>query len=307
MMLHWAAQPVSYSDGTTISLRRPVITLTNWRDGRPKESLMISARIANAVHGLGLLEAVPEEALQALADPDDSDGDGISGRPNFVWDKTAQKKVIGRFGWKANQPTLRQQAADAFVGDMGITSPVNPHENYTETQYDRLRPAPSGGEPELPERLLNHVTTYLQTLAPPAQRGPTDTMVRQGATLFSSVGCVKCHVSTLHTGNSPDVPELAHQTIHPYSDLLLHDMGEDLADGRPDGEATGTEWRTAPLWGIGLQFAVNGHTTLLHDGRARNAEEAILWHGGEAARSRQAFQQLPAADRVALLDFLNSL
>lgn len=305
--LTWTPLPMSYADGTTITLRKPVITLTEWRDGAPAQPLLISPRIANAVHGLGLLEAVPAAALQALADPDDTDGNGISGRPNWVWDKTANQKVIGRFGWKANEPSLRQQTADAFRGDLGITSPVNPQENNTDAQRERLSGAPSGGNPELPENLLKHVTTYLQTLAPPARRDTTEASIRQGEVLFARLGCVLCHVSTLKTGESPEVPELAHQTLHPYTDLLLHDMGEGLADGRPDGEATGTEWRTAPLWGMGLQFAVNGHTTLLHDGRARNAEEAILWHDGEAAKSRQAFQQLDAADRVCLLDFLNSL
>ena len=268
---------------------------------------MVSLRIANAVHGLGLLEAVLEADIRANADPDDADGDGISGRLNMVWDKTEQKLVLGRFGWKANQPSLRQQTADAFNGDIGITSPVNPRQNNTEAQRERVSSAPSGGEPELPENLLKHVVTYLRTLAPPAQRDTNDAAVIQGGQLFATLNCAKCHQPTLRTGEFPDVPELAHHPIHPYTDLLLHDMGAGLADGRPDGEATGTEWRTPPLWGMGLQQAVNGHTTLLHDGRARNTEEAILWHGGEAAKSQQDFLKLSPDDRAALLAFLDSL
>jgi CxxC motif-containing protein (DUF1111 family) len=304
--LQWSDHPMSYADGSQVVLRKPVITLSDWRDGEPG-ALLTSPRIANAAHGLGLLETVPDATLRSLADPDDADGDGISGRPNMVWDKTAQRMVLGRFGWKANQPSLRQQTADAFAGDIGITSPVNPHENYTEAQRGRLSKAPSGGDPELPENLLAHVVTYLRTLAPPARRDRTDTNVRRGTALFTSLRCAKCHVPTLQTGNSPNLPELANKTIHPYTDLLLHDMGDDLADGRPDGEATGSEWRTPPLWGMGLQAAVNDHTTLLHDGRARNAEEAILWHSGEATTSRRAFQALPAEDRAAVLAFLSSL
>jgi len=305
--VHWALQSVTYPDGRQVQLRKPLIEIHHWRDGEPTRPLMLSPRIANAVHGLGLLEAVPEADIRANADPDDADGDGISGRVNRVWDKTEQKLVLGRFGWKANQPSLRQQTADAFNGDMGITSPVDPHQNNTGAQQERLSGAPSGGEPELPENLLKHVVTYLRTLAPPARRDTKDATVLRGSQLFTTLDCARCHMPTLKTGDFPDVPELAYHTIHPYTDLLLHDMGEGLADGRPDGEATGNEWRTAPLWGMGLQFAVNGHTTLLHDGRARDAEEAILWHGGEAAKSQQAFLHLPPEDRAALLTFLSSL
>ena len=305
--VHWSPQPVTYPDGRHVQLRKPLIEIRHWRDGPPGEPLMVSLRIANAVHGLGLLEAVLEADIRANADPDDADGDGISGRLNMVWDKTEQKLVLGRFGWKANQPSLRQQTADAFNGDIGITSPVNPRQNNTEAQRERVSSAPSGGEPELPENLLKHVVTYLRTLAPPAQRDTNDAAVIQGGQLFATLNCAKCHQPTLRTGEFPDVPELAHHPIHPYTDLLLHDMGAGLADGRPDGEATGTEWRTPPLWGMGLQQAVNGHTTLLHDGRARNTEEAILWHGGEAAKSQQDFLKLSPDDRAALLAFLDSL
>jgi CxxC motif-containing protein (DUF1111 family) len=306
--VRWDEQSaITYPDGRQVRLRKPVLNLRQWRDGQPTETLLLSPRIANAVHGLGLLEAVPDAGIRAAADPDDADGDGISGRVNTVWDKTQLRPALGRFGWKANEPSLRQQTADAFNGDMGITSPVNPQQNNREAQQKRLSSAPSGGEPELPENLLNHVVTYLRTLAPPAPRNTTNAVVLQGRELFTRLECAKCHLPALTTGDFPDIPELAHRTFHPFTDLLLHDMGDGLADGRPDGEATGNEWRTPPLWGMGLQMAVNGHTTLLHDGRARDAEEAILWHGGEASQSQQAFLALSPDERAALLAFLNSL
>tara|TARA_B100000674_G_C37922578_1_gene953977 strand:- start:1168 stop:1938 length:771 start_codon:yes stop_codon:yes gene_type:complete len=256
-----------------------------------------------------LLAAVDDETLRAQADPNDLDGDGISGKVNTVWDYEGKKLVTGRFGWKANQPSLRQQTAGAFVGDLGITSPLFPDENHT-TSYAELHKfvsMPNDEQPELTAKILQRVTAYLQTLAPPARRDVSDPTVRQGQRLFAAMKCASCHTPELKTGDFHELAELRNQTIRPYTDLLLHDMGKGLADGREDFEASGQEWRTPPLWGIGLQERVNGHTTLLHDGRARNLTEAILWHGGEAENSREQFLNSTKKERLALLSFLQSL
>ncbi|HEY0096255.1 MAG TPA: di-heme oxidoredictase family protein, partial [Archangium sp.] len=211
-----------------------------------------------------------------------------------------------RFGWKANQPSLRQQNAGAFRGDIGITSDLFPEEDCPPAQA-ACRAAPSGGAPELDAQKLEHVTFYTRMLAVPARRNVDDSEVLRGRRLFRELDCAACHVPRLETGIVEDAPELSKQVIFPYTDLLLHDMGAELADDRPDFEATGREWRTPPLWGIGLVETVNRHTRFLHDGRARSLEEAILWHGGEAERSREHFRELSAPDRAALLRFLESL
>ncbi len=302
----------SYPDGTAYRLRRPTYQL-EFAYGSPGDDLLMSPRVAQAVTGLGLLEAVPESAILALADPADSDADGISGRPNRVWDIATNTTVLGRFGWKSGQPSLLQQTASAFRGDIGITSDLCREENTTAGQLAAMEAsdvppaALTSEDPEIGEKTLDRVTTYLRTLAPPARRNHADPEVLRGKALFASLNCTACHTPTLRTAADAALPELADQTIHPYTDLLLHDMGADLADGRPEFEADGREWRTAPLWGIGLVEAVNGHTHFLHDGRARNLEEAVLWHGGEAAESRDAFKNLPADKRSDLLKFLNSL
>jgi CxxC motif-containing protein (DUF1111 family) len=244
--------------------------------------------------------------LLARADPDDTDENGISGRPNRVWDVASGSVMLGRFGWKANQPRLEQQNSGAFLGDIGITSPLFPRENCTSAQPD-CSDAPSGGAPELDADHVTQVDYYSKYLAVPARRDYTDPEVRRGEALFGELGCANCHTTTFKTGIVVDDPELSSQTIHPYTDLLLHDMGEALADGRPDFEADGNEWRTPPLWGIGLFEDVNDHTRYLHDGRARNLEEAVLWHGGEAEATTHAFKALSQTERDALLRFLGSL
>ncbi|HEX4981904.1 MAG TPA: di-heme oxidoredictase family protein, partial [Ilumatobacteraceae bacterium] len=254
--------------------------------------------------GVGLLEALPDDTLLALADPDDADGDGISGRVNRVLDPSGAL-VIGRFGWKANVATVEQQTAGAFHGDIGITSRLQPDQDCTDAQ-PQCRAAIDGGEPELDDQKLERVTFYTRTLAVPARRDVDDADISAGARVFDELGCSSCHRPQLSTGDA-EVGATANQTIHPYTDLLLHDMGPALADDRPDGEATGSEWRTAPLWGIGLIDDVNDHTRLLHDGRARDVEEAILWHGGEAAAAQGRFRQLDAAARDQLLRFVDSL
>ena len=213
--------------------------------------------------------------------------------------------VIGRFGWKANVATVEQQTAGAFHGDIGITSTLHPEQDCTDAQPE-CRAAIDGGQPELDDAKLERVTFYTRTLAVPARRDVGDPETDAGARLFDELGCSSCHRPELHTGEA-EIAATSNQTIRPYTDLLLHDMGEGLADDRPDGEASGSEWRTAPLWGIGLIDDVNGHTRLLHDGRARNVEEAILWHGGEAAAAQARFVQLDASARAQLLAFLDSL
>lgn len=298
--------PGTFTDGAPYALRRPSYAVDRLGYGPLAPDAMMSPRTAPFLIGLGLLEAVPESAILAISDPDDRDGDGISGRPNRVWDVERQQAVLGRFGWKANQPSLRQQNAGAFNGDMGITSTLFPTEGCT-TGQTACAQAATGPTPQLGEALLQDVTFYTANLAVPARRDIADPLVRRGGRLFEASGCAGCHVPTLETGTLEGLPELSRQRIHPYTDLLLHDMGEALADHRPDFEASGTEWRTPPLWGIGLVQIVNRHTLLLHDGRARGFAEAILWHGGEAERARDAFRSMPKADRDALVRFLESL
>ncbi len=296
----------AFADGTPYSLRQPTYQIAGLGYGELHPDTMVSPRVAQTMVGMGLLEAVPEATLLALADPSDADGDGISGRPNYVWDVGAGQRALGRFGWKANQPTVRQQVASAFLGDIGITTRLFPEENCADFQLACLAAA-RGGAPEIDEDDFEKVVLYASALAVPARRGLDDPLALQGERLFNEAGCVACHVPTLETGTHATIPALSGQTIHPYTDLLLHDMGEGLADGRPDFEATGQEWRTPPLWGIGLVQTVNHHTFLLHDGRARSVSEAILWHGGEAEAARRRFVRMTQAEREALVAFLESL
>ena len=298
--------PGQYPDGTAYSLRRPTYVIVEPALGRLHPEVMISPRIAPAIIGMGLLEAIPEERILALADPEDADGDGISGRVNRVWDIRRGQAAVGRFGWKANQPTVEQQGAGAFHGDIGITSSLFPTDNCPPAQT-ACRQAPTGGSPEMPDDRLAKVTLYVQTLAVPAMRRVDDPEVRQGARLFVEAQCAACHTPRHVTAADYPVRPLRDQVIFPYTDLLLHDMGAGLADGRPDGLASGREWRTPPLWGLGLIEVVNGHSMLLHDGRARNIEEAILWHGGEAQQSRDYFKSLSSEERAALLEFLEAI
>lgn len=293
---------VTLADGTVVVLRRPIISLGSPSAPLPGD-LLLSPRMPRPVFGLGLLEAVAEEILLQLEDPADADGDGISGRVNRVWNVQTQRTEVGRFGWKANQPTLLQQTARAYQQDIGVTTTLFP----TESSFGQ--PADDGREddPELTDEILEAATFYVQTLAVPAPRDVNSPQVRRGEALFEQIKCASCHTPTLETGTLEGVPEVSHQTIHPYTDLLLHDMGPDLADGRPDFLANGREWRTPPLWGIGLTRVVNGRFRLLHDGRARSILEAILWHGGEAEDARLEVEAMSAADLEALLAFLESL
>ena len=305
-LVRYEEVPGQYADGTAYSLRRPRYVLTNLNYGPLVPGTLVSPRVAPIMAGAGLLEAIPEAAILALADATDRDGDGIRGRPNRVWDARAKRVALGRFGWKAEQPTVFQQTATAFNEDIGITSTLLPEENFTPAQRIPAGLA-SGGSPEISDKILHDVVLYARLLAVPARRGADKPDVLRGEKLFTDLGCAKCHTPQFTTGSVPDLPELSRLRIQPYSDLLLHDMGDELSDRRPSFAAGGNDWRTPPLWGLGLIEKVNGHTNLLHDGRARGLAEAILWHDGESAKSRDQFRALPAADRRALLVFLNSL
>ena len=297
--------PGVFADGEPYSLRRPTYQFRKLAFGAMNTETLVSPRVAPAVVGMGLLEAIPEADILSAADPDDADGDGISGRVNMVWDERKRAMSLGRFGWKSNVPTVEQQTAGAFLGDLGVTSELFPEENCTGPQEDCMD-APNGGSPEIGEKRLADVVFYTQTLAVPAMRDIRDPQVQKGAQVFVQAGCAVCHTPQ-HTTGPHEIEALSSQTIYPYTDLLLHDMGPELADGRPDFGADGQEWRTPPLWGIGLVETVNGHTMFLHDGRARNLTEAILWHGGEGAAARDAFKALTKEEREALIRFLNSL
>lgn len=300
--------PGEFADGTEYSLRAPTYSIEDLAYGPLGDDILLSPRLAQQIIGVGLLEAIPEADVVAAADPDDDDGDGISGRPNTVWNPRTEQLELGRFGWKANVPTVEAQAAGAFNGDIGVTSTLLPHDSCTETQTE-CGAAPDGGDPEVTDSRLGSVTFYTRTLAVPAMRDADADEVTRGSALFGEFGCASCHTPTQRTGSAPevDISALADQTIHPYTDLLLHDMGDGLADGRPDFAATGSEWRTAPLWGIGLIAEVNGRRFLLHDGRARTLEEAIMWHGGEAADAAARFRSASADDRSDLVAFLEAL
>lgn len=304
--LRYSTEQVRFADGSEVELRRPEIELNDLAYGDMHPETRMSLRIAPPMIGLGLLEAIPEEALLANADPDDRNGDGISGRPNRVFDQTSRQTVIGRFGWKAGQPSLNQQNADAFFNDMGLSTSLFSGNSCTDRQTE-CRAMPDGGEPEVSDDILAQVLFYTRNLGVPARRNVDDPQVLAGKTLFHRAGCQSCHVPQFTTAADAAEPELANQLIRPYTDLLLHDMGEGLADDRAEFEANGREWRTPPLWGIGLTQAVSGHTQFLHDGRARNLLEAILWHGGEAEKARQIVLGYDQNERTALLSFLESL
>jgi CxxC motif-containing protein (DUF1111 family) len=301
-VLDWIEIVETLHDGTPVALRRPIVTFDDPSAPLPAAAL-VSSRVGPAVFGLGLLEAVAEEDILAIAREQRASADGISGRPNRVWDIAQQRHVVGRFGWKANEPTLLQQTAHAYQEDMGVTNALFPVES---SQGQSAHEDGLADDPEIADAVLDVTTVYVQTLGVPAHRSLQDPQVQAGRDLFESVGCAACHVPRLETGDH-ELAELSRQTIFPFTDLLLHDMGPGLADGRPDFDATGSEWRTPPLWGVGLLETVNGRLELMHDGRARDFLEAILWHGGEAQPARERFRGLAARDRTALVEFLRSL
>ncbi|PMQ12891.1 hypothetical protein PseAD21_06300 [Pseudomonas sp. AD21] len=302
--------PIRFKDGTEVELRKPVLQFSQLGYGPMHPDTRFSARVAPPMIGLGLLEAIPEEAILANAAAQAQNNKGINGRPNQVWDDAQQKTVMGRFGWKAGQPNLNQQNVHAFSGDMGLTTSLRPFDDCTDAQT-ACKQAPNGngpdGEPEVSDNILRLVLFYTRNLAVPARRGVNDADVIAGKNLFFQAGCDSCHTPKYTTVANAAEPELANQVIRPYSDLLLHDMGDGLADNRTEFQASGRDWRPPPLWGIGLTQAVSGHTQFLHDGRARNLLEAVLWHGGEAQKAQQQVLSFNAEQRAALLAFLNSL
>ncbi len=303
---------VKLSDGETAHLRQPTYTAEDLDYGPLAAGAMLSPRVAPPMIGLGLLEAIPAADILAGADPDDADGDGISGRAQIVWSFEYDQPMLGRFGLKAGAPTIREQSASAFAGDLGLSNPIfqAPWGDCTEAQAE-CRSAPHGdGDARIHEvdaEGLDLVTFYSRNLAVPARRDIDDPEVLRGKEMFHSVGCASCHTPKFVTHRLEDQPEQSFQLIWPHSDLLLHDMGEGLADNRPEGRASGREWRTAPLWGIGLTETVSGHSYFLHDGRARSLLEAVLWHGGEAQTARDAVVEMPKQDRAALIRYLESL
>jgi CxxC motif-containing protein (DUF1111 family) len=300
----WEKHIFRFADGSTVELRKPVIQLKHLNFGPLSEGVMMSLRNSQAIFGLGYLEAVSESDILALADL--QKGQGLNGRPNYVRDDINDKMAIGRFGWKANQPSIKQQIANAFLSDIGITSPIYPEQNCPPVQKECLTEKFSS-KVELRDELWESLTFWILSLDAPAPRGSDKPAVRRGEKLFEAAKCAQCHVPELKTGQFDALPSLSGRTIRPYTDMLLHDMGPDLADGRPDFQASGIDWRTPPLWGIGLSKQVNGSSSFLHDGRARNVLEAIVWHGGEAAASRNRFAKLSKREREDLIAFVQSL
>lgn len=317
-----------FADGTRYTLQRPVYAFTDLGYGPMAKDVLVSPRIAPHMAGLGLIEAIPESEILANARDQAAAPGPIKGQPNRVWDAFAQREVVGRFGWKANTGSIAHQSAGAFLGDMGITSSVNGREACTTAQTDCLAAPHGGGKrsghdgllpaalasaqvPEIDDETLGHVIFYTSTLAPAARRKPDDPQVLRGQALFAQAQCAACHRPAYVTGEPlfPRLtsPKVAGQRIWPYTDLLLHDMGPDLADGRPDFLANGRQWKTPPLWGIGLFRDVNGHQRLLHDSRANGVLEAVLWHGGEAQTAKEQVLKLPKRDRDALVKFVESL
>jgi CxxC motif-containing protein (DUF1111 family) len=302
VMITYTEKAYTFGDGEPYSLRFPRYELQNPYIPLPADLLM-SPRIAPPVFGLGLLQAVPESDILALADPDDQNDDGISGKPNYVWNVAEQTKTLGRFGWKASNPTVLQQSAGAYNEDMGITSYMFRNESsWNQPQYDGLI-----DETEVSDSILHSVEFYVRTLAVPSRRGADNAVVLAGKKIFMEAKCAACHVPKFRTATDVAFKEVSNQVIFPYTDLLLHDMGDGLADNRPDFDANGREWRTSPLWGIGLTRIVNGHQNFLHDGRARTLMEAIMWHGGEAEQAKDYVSSLAGTDRDALIKFIESL
>ncbi|TCL00454.1 CxxC motif-containing protein (DUF1111 family) [Shimia isoporae] len=303
---------IGLAGGETAILREPHYQL-DLKLGPLGEDAMVSPRVAPAMIGLGLLEAIPSDDILALADPEDLNGDGISGRANVVMSAEFGTQMLGRFGHKATLPTVSEQTAAAFSADLGISTPVFPwHWGDCTAEQVNCREAPHGNDIEregleVDSQTMAVLNLYSRNLGVPARENVDDPQVLRGKALFHEAGCAACHVPKHVTHRLKEDVTGSFQLIWPYTDLLLHDMGDGLADGRPDGLASGREWRTAPLWGLGLVEQVGGQQGYLHDGRARTVLEAILWHGGEAAVSQEKVVAMTPKDRAALLAFLESL
>ncbi len=312
MEIAYEELPVTLADGGIVRLRKPRYRAAELNYGPMAPGAMLSPRVAPPMIGMGLLEAIPDADILARADPEDRNGDGISGRPNRVWSEIDGKVMLGRFGWKAGEASVAAQSAHAFAGDMGLSSALAPDAwgDCSAAQAD-CRRAPDGRDAkegvEVTRQMLDLVVFYARNLAVPARPNAAAPEVLAGKRIFHAAGCAACHNPSFTTRADSAELEQSAQKIWPYTDLLLHDMGEGLADNRPESAADGREWRTAPLWGLGLTEIVSGHTQLLHDGRARNPLEAILWHGGEAEAAKQRVIAMPKKEREALLAFLRSL
>jgi len=304
VFIDWVNSNFTFPDGSTIELRKPSVRVENLNFGPLADNVMISLRNTQAILGMGYLEAISEKDI--LKQVEKQKAMGLNGRPNYVRDDINKKISLGRFGWKANQPSIKQQVASAFLADIGINSAIYPEQSCTPVQKECLA-AISGKEPELRDELWEPITFWSQSLDVPAQRNRETAEFKTGEKLFESAGCSGCHVPEMRTGKYAAVPQLSNKLIRPYTDLLLHDMGPDLADGRPDFKASGSDWRTPPLWGIGLSMQVNASNSFLHDGRARNLLEAIVWHGGEAKTSRDKFIAFTKKQRDELIYFLSSI
>ncbi len=304
LFLDWEEHTVAFADGETVSLRKPKLRIENLKFGELGDGTMMSLRMAQPLVGIGFLEAVPEQALLAIARMQRALN--FNGRPNRVWDAVNKRMALGRFGWKANVPSLKQQIAAAALGDMGVNSNLFPEQNCPPVQTICAKQLP-GNFPEIIDHEIDALELWLQGLAVPARRDVADSGVRRGAELFARAQCAVCHVPDMKTGKFSNLPQLSDQVFHAYTDLLLHDMGEELADGRPDFAAGPRDWRTPALWGLGLSQTVSGGTAMLHDGRARNVSEAILWHGGEAESAREAFRAMTKQEREALVRFVEAI
>jgi CxxC motif-containing protein (DUF1111 family) len=296
----YAEEPGRYGDGEAYSLRRPTYSIEHLAFGPLDPRTMISPRLAPQTVGLGLLQAMDESTILGFAAAN-------GGKANRVWDERRHETVLGRFGWKATQPTLEQQAMLAFRNDIGITNDLYPGENCPAVQKACASAPAADARPELEPLRKDAIVVHTYALAVPARRRLDDPSALHGEAVFKDIGCAKCHVPEMTTGVLDGWPELSHQTIRPFTDLLLHDMGAGLADGRPDFLASGSEWRTPPLWSLGLVETIDGSLFLMHDGRARSFAEAILWHGGQAEGAKEAFRGLAKRDRDALVSFLSSL
>jgi CxxC motif-containing protein (DUF1111 family) len=304
--IEWRMVRGNYADGDAYELRRPKVLLRQLGYGPLDPLTVTSARLAPPIIGVGLVEAIPEAAILDAADPLDRDGDGVRGRPNWVTDRGGGRR-LGRFGWKANQPGVLAQTMAAAHAEMGLTSRGQETPNCTAAQRECLAAAARTRQPALADRDLEAMAMFQRSVAVPARRPLRTPAARMGAELFVGVGCATCHRPEFKAEDVPGLPQLRGATIQPFSDLLLHDMGDGLADGRPDHEASGRDWRTPPLWGLGLTSAMGSAVNLLHDGRARSVDEAILWHGGEAASARAAYVNLGRERRAALAAFLDTL
>ncbi len=327
LAVSYKSKTVAFADGFEVELRDPIWHLSSKRKDEGHDfdaDTVFSARIAPPMIGLGLLALIDENTIISQQDVDDSNNDGISGKANYVWSVKDQQVALGRFGWKAGQPSLIEQSAGAFVNDMGLTNQFHQDESCLSHQLDCLETPNGNGDSvnnynyEVSDTILDAIGFYSAHLSVPQRRNAYDDDVQRGKALFIEAGCADCHTQSYTTEYSPEHPELSVQVIFPYTDMLLHDMGADLADFTIDNTpasadilyeflASATEWRTPPLWGLGRAKTVDPKATFLHDGRARTIMEAVLWHGGEARASKQAVLQFDANQRTDLLSFLQDL